>query len=56
MIFFTAYGYGGVVTNSKEYLSPQITEAFNQAFTGWCEDNHVVTEFIERNSLYKFQD
>jgi serine/alanine adding enzyme len=52
---FTAYGYGGVMTNSNAYLSPVLVEQFNENFNHWCERENVVTEFIREMPFTNFR-
>lgn len=47
---FTAYGYGGVLTDGD----PGIREIFefNGIFNDWCSDNNVVAEFLRQDPLH----
>ncbi|RDV28842.1 GNAT family N-acetyltransferase [Lysinibacillus capsici] len=44
----SAYGYGGVISNTKE-ISQTLLVDFNKKFDGWCKDSNIVAEFIREN-------
>lgn len=46
----TPYGYGGPLCNSN---SSSFLDEAHQAFTEWCNDNHVVAEFVRLHPLLK---
>ncbi|RXJ82213.1 peptidoglycan bridge formation glycyltransferase FemA/FemB family protein [Arcobacter sp. F2176] len=43
---FSAYGYGGVVSDVKEKTDRKI---FNYEFNRWCKNNNIIAEFIREN-------
>jgi len=49
---FTAYGYGGVITNSDHCISPVDLYTFNSAVTKWLKEQNVITEFIRESPAY----
>lgn len=49
----TPYGYGGplMIGTSKEHKK-ELAEQFKEAFQNYCEQNHVVSEFIRFHPLF----
>jgi hypothetical protein len=43
---FSAYGYGGVVSDVKDKKDVEI---FNKIFNEWCYENNIIAEFIREN-------
>lgn len=51
---YTAYGYGGVITNSKEFLPLELTSEFNKLTDRWLKNENIVTEFIREMPAFNY--
>jgi lipid II:glycine glycyltransferase (peptidoglycan interpeptide bridge formation enzyme) len=50
---FSAYGYGGVVSDIKNKNDITI---FNNKFNNWCKENNIIAEFIRENPSINTRD
>lgn len=48
----SAYGYGGVITNTDN-ISEKIIKEFNDKVDIWCKQENVIAEFIRENPLLR---
>ena len=50
----TPYGYGGPVVNAEsEEFTAALCSGYDKAFTRYCEENNIVSEFVRFHPLYE---
>ncbi len=48
---FSAYGYGGIVSNKNGITDGDVIHQFNIELNKWCVQNNIVAEFIRENPM-----
>lgn len=49
----TPYGYGGpIILDKKEGLEKKLISRFNEEFSKYCRENHIVSEFVRFHPIF----